>query len=856
MTDHTDSVFKDSLEVIIESTKIGLWDWHLPTGKVIYSKQWEAILGYDAGELAQNVTSWENALLPEDLALAENAVSNYLEGKTDAYEVEFRAVCKDGHIIWAQDKGTITEWDEDGKPIRLVGVLQDITRIKIAEEALKEKSEQLDFVAQMSELGMWDWDLLNDTITYNDEYLHMLGYTQEEITGSIEEWEQLNHPDDLPHTLQALNDYLNGRSDSYTCEIRLRHKDGHYIWTQDIGRICEWDEEGRPTRMLGGHLNIHKLKTVEEDLQAALHKIERYNDSLQDEVQKGIRDLEHKDMLLNAVNAVAGLLISTDEADLRKSMQKSLGIMGQSVNVDRVYVWQNHIVNGKRLCQQAYEWAHDMSQVDDGLPLDKRPYQAIVPSWEATLTANRCVNILLKDMNPAERASLRSQDILSVLIVPIFLHDTFWGFIGFDDFQQERVFTETEENILRSGSLMVGSALLRSQMTQTLITAKEEALSSAQAKSLFLANMSHEIRTPMNAIIGMTILAKNANPNDKIADYLHKIENSSRHLLGIINDILDMSKIEANKFELLSEEFSLKEMIGSVKDIMAYRAEEKKQRLTIELDESLPQTIVCDELRLSQVITNLLSNAIKFTPIQGNILLSIQQTQGEDQQPRIRFTVQDNGIGIEPDKLDSVFNTFEQLDLSITKRFGGTGLGLSISKKIIDAMHGSIEVHSQLGQGSTFLFEIPLVQGSGAVSDYSREDANAAAYHFEGKTILLVEDVEINREIVLSLLESTGVTIECAHDGEQAVEQFAAHPDRFDLILMDIQMPVLDGFGATKCIRELPTPHAKAVTIIAMTANAFAEDVTKCLQAGMNDHIAKPINISVVLHKLKKYLKV
>ncbi len=856
MSGQLNSVFKDTLEVIIEATKIGLWDWHLPSGKVIYSKQWEAILGYDEGELPQDVTSWENALLPEDLAKAEAAVNDYLVGKTSSYEVEFRAVCKDGSVIWAQDKGTFTEWDENGKPVRLVGVLQDINRLKLAEEALKEKSEQLDFVAHVSELGMWDWDLVNNTITYNDEYLHMLGYTQDETDGTMAEWESLNHPEDLPNTVRALDEYLEGRADSYSNEIRMRHKDGHYIWTLDIGRIAEWDEAGRPTRVLGGHLNINKLKMAEEELQGALRKIEKYNDSLQDEVKRNIRDLEQKDMMLDAVNSVAQLLISSDESNLQDTMQKSLGILGKSVDVDRVFVWENHVLDDRLVCQQIHAWSSKPDEKVIGQPGQEHPYLPIIPSWEEGLRRGECIDLLMKDMPPEERRTLKGQDILSSLLVPVFLHNNFWGFMGFDDCHRERTFTETEKSILRSGGLLMGSALLKSKMTQNLIAAKEEALTSAQAKSVFLANMSHEIRTPMNAIIGMTTLAKGAGPNEKIADYLKKIENSSRHLLGIINDILDMSKIEADRFDLNPEPFVLKEMLRTVQDIMMGRAEEKNQTFAIHIDEKLPRCIVCDELRLSQVITNLLSNAIKFTPNQGSITLSARLLDSLEKGKQIAFAVTDTGIGIEREQVGKLFNAFEQLDLSITKKFGGTGLGLAITKKIVTLMDGDIRVESAPGQGSTFAFEVPLVEGTDEDLEEAEVDIGETSYNFQGKTLLLVEDVEINREILISLLENTGVCIDSAENGQIAVERFAEAPERYDLVFMDIQMPVMDGFGATEHIRALPVPHAKTVPIVAMTANAFSEDVARCIAAGMSDHIAKPIDITEVLRKLKKYLRV
>ncbi len=980
------TVFKDTLEVIIDATKIGLWDWHLPSGKVIYSRQWENILGYDEGELPQTVESWEKAVLPDDLALAENAINNYLEGKTPSYEAEFRTVCKNGDIIWAQDKGTITEWDKDGKPIRLVGVLQNIDRLKKAEIELMEKKSQLDFVAQLSELGTWDWDITTQMIKYNDEYLHMLGYTQAEITGTIQEWEDFNHPEDLIRSSQLLDDYLSGKIDSYSCEIRMRHKDGHYVWTLDMGRISEWDENGNPTRVLGGHLNIDKLKKAEENLQLALNEIETYNETLQDEIQKGIKDLEtmeknaqvmfdanphasvifneeyqivdcnpaalnffgietkeeflarisdilavalpktspdgttavsfyeklhytfengfsefeisldlngehiplnmilkrigyrdsfavaayqmdlrtlkkalsdleRQDILLNAVNEVASLLISAEEHDFRKMLRESLGMLGKSVDVSRVYIWQNHSVDGKLHCAQICEWFEGADTMQGNELSTDISYDETIPSWESTLKHGKCINSLVKSMPSAEQNQLLPQGIISILIVPIFIQNQFWGFIGFDDCKTERLFTETEENILKSGGLIIGSALLRNEINISLVAAKEEALSNAQAKTTFLANMSHEIRTPMNAIIGMTTIAKGAASADKVNDCLMKIENASRHLLGVINDILDMSKIEAEKVELLSEEIILEKMVNNVCNISSTKAEEKHQRFVVSIAEDIPYSIISDELRLSQVITNLLSNAVKFTPEQGTITLSVTKTFEDAHSCGLMFTVEDSGIGIEAEKLGLLFNAFEQIDRGISRKFGGTGLGLTISKRIVEMMGGDIRVESELGKGSKFAFTIVAEKGRER-EEIEQTSAQAAetSFDFTGKRLLLVEDVEINREIVMALLEDTGVDIDCAENGLIAFETFRDNPENYDLIYMDIHMPQLDGFGATQQIRALDIPWAKSIPIIAMTANAFAEDVERCKAAGMNDHISKPIDIDEVLEKTARYL--
>ncbi len=845
--------FLNTLQFVVEATNIGLWDWHLPTGKVIYSKEWEAILGYDAGELPQTVECWERAVLPEDLPIADKAIKDYIDGKATSYEAEFRIVCKNGDVIWAQDRGVFTEFDQDGTPTRLVGVLQDITRIKRTENELKNKNEQLDFVANMAELGMWDWNIATHTIKFNAEYLNMLGYSETENESTIEQWEALCHPEDLEIANKLLDELLSGKSDSYSCEIRMRHTDGSYIWTLDIGRITEWDEAGNPKRVLGGHLNIDKVKKAEKNLQSALREIERINLGLKNEINKQIIDLQTQDKLLYAVNEVASHLMSIDsDINFDESLVHGLSLLGRSINVQRVSLWKNHIdESGRAVAVQIYQWSDPGDVEEANYDIE---FSAIGSVWQHALYSNQCVTSLIRDIPGPYGDLLRSNGFVSLLLVPIFIYNEFWGMIGFADCVSERVFTITEQRIMASGGLMVASALLRNEMTQSLITAKEEAQSNARAKSVFLANMSHEIRTPMNAIIGMSTIAKGYNPSEKIADCLKKIESSSRHLLGIINDILDMSKIEAEKFELNYDALNLSALLENIHNILASRAEEKSQTFTIYVDDDVPDAMITDELRLSQVITNLLSNAIKFTPERGEISLLIQAIESDDNRVVLKFSVIDTGIGIKDELLAKLFNAFEQLDRGVSRRFGGTGLGLTICKRIIQLMGGDITVESIVGKGSVFSFSIEVEKC------IPPENTAAAAHEyddlpdFSGFSILLAEDVEINREIVIALLEDTNISIDCAQNGVEAINMYSACPDKYAMIFMDIHMPSIDGYEATRQIRLLDPTRAKTVPIIAMTANAFFEDIQQCLEAGMNDHIAKPIDIDEVLFKMRKYI--
>jgi signal transduction histidine kinase len=378
----------------------------------------------------------------------------------------------------------------------------------------------------------------------------------------------------------------------------------------------------------------------------------------------------------------------------------------------------------------------------------------------------------------------------------------------------------------------------------------------SRAKSDFLANMSHEMRTPMNAIIGMTNIALSSKNPEKINYSLAKIKEASAHLLNVINDILDMSKIEANKFTLDQVEFNLETLFNKAANVIRFRTEEKHQQFSMSCDESLPHALKGDDQRLLQVMMNLLSNAVKFTPEGGEISLRAELVAQEGETCTVKISVQDNGIGITPEQKARLFTSFEQADSSTSRQFGGTGLGLAISKHIVEMMGGSIGLTSEYGKGSVFFFTLKAecAPNFNVESPPQPPTEEHMENQFLGLTILLAEDIDINAEIVKSLLEPTGLTIDCAVNGQEAVDLFAAAPQRYAAIFMDIQMPVMDGYEATRRIRALTLPSADTIPIIAMTANVFREDVEKARAAGMNRHIGKPLALDEVLEVLAEYL--
>ena len=387
------------------------------------------------------------------------------------------------------------------------------------------------------------------------------------------------------------------------------------------------------------------------------------------------------------------------------------------------------------------------------------------------------------------------------------------------------------------------------------------------AKSEFLSRMSHEIRTPMNGIVGMsTIAMQNIDNTDKIKDCLEKVIMSSKHLLALINDVLDMSKIESGKVELRHESFNFRAFLQDFENLYGEQAKSKGISYETILASDLEVQIIGDSLRLNQVLSNLLSNALKFTPAKGMIKLRVSKT-GEDQENvYLRFEVIDTGCGIAEENYDKIFESFGQENVDVTYKYGGTGLGLSIVKRFTGLMGGGIHVTSVQGSGSTFTVDLPFgkIKESGKPTRFSdingrndlAKDCYAVDYDFKGKRILLVEDNELNREIAEELIGVTGASVESAEDGVQAVEMFKESAEGYyDLILMDVQMPHMDGYEATRCIRALGRSDAQKVPIFAMTANAFAEDVQKSREAGMNAHISKPLDIRAVYKQMNRYLQ-
>jgi PAS domain S-box-containing protein len=432
------------------------------------------------------------------------------------------------------------------------------------------------------------------------------------------------------------------------------------------------------------------------------------------------------------------------------------------------------------------------------------------------------------------------KEILDTALTPIF--DDSGSILGILGFARDVTARVTIEKELR-------------HTQENLERAVQDANRANEHKGEFLARMSHEIRTPMNAIIGMTGIVKKkiadpeADPGEILIN-IGQIETSSQHLLGLLNDILDISKIEAGKIEITNEPADLIKLINTVKTIIQPRCEEKSiwfnstTKLGSPLDDQ--HFYETDTLRLRQVLINLLGNAVKFTPESGRIDFEVNLEERKDGKALINFIIRDTGIGIEESAMDSLFRPFEQANNQISKKFGGTGLGLAISRSIVQLFGGDITVKSKLGEGTEFSFSLWLTEM--AAEKHQELVIQDPTDLFKGKRALLVDDVDINRIIAVSMLEITGIEIEEADDGLTALKKFEGSPENYyDIIYMDVQMPNLNGYEATRAIRAMDRADAKVVPIVALTANAFKDDIEKALESGMNAHLAKPMETDKVM---------
>jgi PAS domain S-box-containing protein len=714
-----------------------------------------------------------------------------------------------GEWRWYRASGAVA--GRDAVSVTLFGMLQEIQDRRVAENALAEalkakdhaardlrvERELLDAVINAASLGTWDWDIQTGKVKYNRRWTETIGYSLDEVEPTVETWERALFPEDLKRANEAVEAHCNGLTPFYEADFRMRHKNGSTIWAQDRGRVVERDEHGRAKRLMGVMLDVTRQKLIEQSL------------------------AENNDQLELIFKAA------------------------------RIGAWDWDIINGTIKFNDVYL---DM--------LGYRPdeIQGTIEEWESFVHPDE-----LASTNAALDRAISGED--DMYAEEIRMRHKDGHYVWTYDFGRVVARDETGQALRMVGGhfdfddkkKMELEFYAMQEHERELKLARDIAEESTRAKSEFLANMSHEIRTPMNAIIGLTHLVLETELSGQQQDYIKRTEVAAQALLRIINDILDFSKIEAGKLEMEETDFDLADVMTGASDLMEVRAREKGLAVTVDLPPQIPTRLLGDPVRLGQILNNLASNAVKFTSEGGvSIAVSVRQTEGET--VLLCFEVKDTGIGLMPEQIRSLFSPFTQADSSTTRKYGGTGLGLTISKRLVEMMGGTIWCESEPGRGSVFRFTARFRMNAPLAAAPERRPAGARRTKEEekvllealaGARILLAEDNEVNQLVASRILAKAGFEVKIAGNGLEAVRMVKEQP--FDLVLMDIQMPEMDGLTAARTIRD--DPAFKDLPIVAMTAHAMSGDREMSLSAGMNDHVNKPINLQELYQAILRWVK-
>jgi PAS domain S-box-containing protein len=658
--------------------------------------------------------------------------------------------------------------------------------VKNPQAALQEMSERYKNIIAATNVGSWEWNIKTGAVAFNDRWCTMLGYLPQEIEPNLDSWATLVQPDDWPMIKAALNAHLEGRTPFYECEHRLRHKEGHAVWVLDCGRVVERDADGAPLRAAGVHWDITDRKAMQQRTEELLGRLQKISSKVPGMVFQFQR---WSDGHAAFPYASAGI-------------REIFGLAPEAVAQDAAPI---------------FEVLHpeDLERVSTDIRISAWRMSTWHDEFRAVLPGGRTLWLECE----AEPEAVADGSVL-------------WHGYVRDVTERERMAGE----LARYRHHLEEVVATR---TAELASAKVAAEAANLAKSAFLAHMSHEIRTPLNAILGMAQIALRDPKAASGQEYLKQIHDSGRLLLELVNDILDLAKIEAGKLSLEQRPVDLHHLVQRAMRLSGSRAPAPRVESSAECMADLPRGILCDETRLLQVLVNLVGNALKFTE-RGHVKLSVSSFV-EDERRWVEFVVQDTGIGMSAEQVQQLFRPFTQADSSTTRRFGGTGLGLSISKRIVDLMQGHIEVRSELGVGSCFRVSLPAIEArlpDEPASAGLPVPGEAPGPRLRGLRVLAAEDDGVNRWVLQDLLEQEGARCTLAANGLEALELLRRGAS-FDVFITDVQMPGLNGYDTTRRCRAL----YPALPVIGLTAYALAEERQRCLEVGMADHVTKPVDV-------------
>lgn len=930
------------LQVALDAAQMGTWESNLETG--FWSERTEAIFGYAPGTFPGDREAFLKLVHPDDQVRVFTALSTSFTDQTP-YRADYRIYRLDGEVRWVSVNGTVVE-NADGSDRRIIGVAQDITDRKQAEEALRDSEERLRLALNASQQGLYDLDLLTGEAIVSVNYVSMLGYEPDTFHETNSKWLERLHPDDHERVRNTFLAYMAGDIPEYKVEFRQRTKSGQWKWILSIGKVVSRDETGQPLRMLGVHLDIDEQKKAEEAVRASETRFRQIAENIKEVFWLATPDHEilyvspayeqvwgrspddvtaesflatvypeDRDRLharpdpvyenyphdfLSGSTEIEYRIVRPD-GTIRWIRDRAFPVMNKQGQIVRIAGVAEDITERKQLEQEQARllnileaapdhigvatpdgvviWNNRQAKLIRGLPLDVDVTQISIstyhPAWALQIIQEEGFPTAMRDgIWFGETALLTSNNEELPVSQLILAHKSATGEVEYLStiIRDISRLKQAEQALLRINAELEGRVAER---TAELVEAKDAAEAANQAKSTFLANMSHELRTPLNAILGFSqIVGRDQSLSSKHLDALKIINRSGEHLLTLINDILEMSKIEAGQVVLAPTNFELSQILDSLADMLRLKAEAKGLNFTIRCHPHIPRYIRTDSHKLRQVLLNLLSNAIKFTRL-GYVVLRVEPgpPPPPDTEPlsradstnlpvrALRFEVEDSGSGIAPDELDLLFEPFVQT-ASGRQSQEGTGLGLPISRQFVHLLGGSLRVSSVVGQGSTFMFEIPvqIIEVEAVEPIALSQKAIALAPDQPRYRILVVEDNWANRVLLQTLLTDLGFEVQLATNGREAIEFWQAWQPH--LIFMDIRMPEMNGYDAAQEIRRLEqsmqgaTGGDRPTKIISLTAGVLTESQPEYTAAGFDGFIAKPIQETVITQSIAQHLGV
>lgn len=645
----------------------------------------------------------------------------------------------------------------------------------------------------------------------NEKYCNTSKYVKEELLG--QPYKIINsgyHPQTFFSDMWSKI----SKGEVWHGEIKNINKQGHFYWV-DCSIIPFLDKKGRPYQYITIQQDITEKKNALERLTIETRLITILSEN--DTIDNAIKKISHQICL--HLDWDIGLFWPLDKVKNKLSGPK--------------------IYNHKNLPIPELERQSKAMDINKGEGLPGYVWVSKKPKW---------ISNLLNQSSIIARSSIEETRIMSALVFPVLFRNNVIGVMEFFSFKSKKEDYNLMQ-MIESFGLQIGAYIERKEAEDELIKAKKEAEESVKSKDQFLTNMSHEIRTPMNAILGFTQLILQTKLDDKQQDYANSVKVAAENLLSIINDILDFSKIESGIIEIELSPTNISQTFKNVYDLLGLIAAQKQLKFTYHVDQNIPNALLCDALRLNQILINLVGNAIKFTE-SGSVKFFAELIEQHGDNYKVRFRVLDTGIGIQSEKQSSIFERFNQVNNEINRKYEGTGLGLSISKNLIELMGGKLGMHSELGVGSEFSFELSLKKI--LETDKDPQTSKVIASNIPGKLkILLVEDNQLNQKLAKNVLNNFGFEVVIADNGQIGLDILKSR--NFDLILMDLQMPELDGYQTTKIIRK---ELFLSIPIIAMTAHSIVGEKEKCMEAGMNDFISKPFNQKELHDKISRLAEI